>query len=60
MKVFLLYEHAITGPFQSYPTSTLVDIFTDWNKGESARVGMNTQKEHAFLEFELVEWDIRE
>lgn len=56
--IFLLYEH-FTGTI-SGRDSTLLDIYTDFKKAEDARVGLNTWKEHAWIEYEVVQWEIRE
>jgi len=53
--VFLLYEVATVGRVEH----TLIDIFSDWKEAEDARVGLNSQREHGFIEYTLVEWAVR-
>ena len=57
--VFLLYEH-YEGTYPSATKhSTLLDIYTDWDKAEQARVGNDIYKDSAWFSYEVVEWELK-
>lgn len=58
MKIFLLYEY-LSGTVNG-KDAVLIDVYTNWDKAEQARIGMEIYKEHAWLSYDVVEWDCAE
>lgn len=53
MKVFALME------VFSGAQSSVVDIYKDWKQAEDARIGLELYKEHKWLYYEIIEWEVK-
>jgi len=38
---------------------SVLDIYTDWDKAEQARVGLEIYKESAFISYQVVEYELK-
>ena len=57
-KVFVILE-VLHGSIYGNSGGNIVEIFSDWKQAEDCRVGLNSQRDNGFVEYILLEHELK-